>query len=133
MKNLKIFVSVAAVANFAVTVWHLYLAEQLNPAVPTSESVRIGLFAGMLTLAGVALAWTRRPRIGSLVLIVMFAIGLVIGSWEHFFAAGPNNVFDVGSSDLALPFKVSVAMLVFLELAGLSAAGCMLVARSPSL
>lgn len=42
---------------------------------------------------------------------------------RHFFVAGPNNVFDLGNYDWALPFKISVAILLFLELAGLSAAG----------
>jgi hypothetical protein len=124
------FVSAAAVANFAVTLWHLYLAAKLNPALAPAESVRIAAFAGVLTLAGVALLWMRRQKIGSLVLITVFAIGLVIGSSEHFFVAGPNNVFDVGTGDWTVPFKVSVAILVLLEVAGLSAAGRVLTTRA---
>jgi hypothetical protein len=130
MRNIRFFVSAAAVANFAVTVWHLYLAEKLNPALSVGESVRIGAFAGALTLAGVVLVWTQRQKIGSLVLIAVFAVGLVIGSSEHFFVSGPNNVFDVGNGDWAILFKASVAILVVLEIAGLSAAGRMLAGGS---
>ncbi|HZS62540.1 MAG TPA: hypothetical protein VFA43_24955 [Gemmatimonadaceae bacterium] len=131
MKNLKLFASLLAVANFAVTIWHLYLADKLNPAIPFAESARIATFAGALTLAGVALCWTRRPRIGSLLLVAVFAIGLIIGSIEHFVVGGPNNVFDVGTNAWALPFKVTVAILLVLEVAGLSFAGRILVTRSP--
>lgn len=130
MRNIRFFASAAAVANFAVTVWHLYLAEKLNPALSVGECVRIGAFAGALTLAGVVLVWTQRQKIGSLVLVAVFAVGLVIGSSEHFFVSGPNNVFDVGNGDWAIPFKASVAILVVLEIAGLSAAGRMLAAGS---
>jgi hypothetical protein len=130
MRNLKAFISIVALANFAVTIWHLYLAGEVNPALPVAESVRIGAFAGTLTLAGVGLLWTRRKKIGSLVLILVFANGLVIGSLEHFFVTGPNSVFDVGYGGWAFLFKVSVALLVALEIAGLWGTGRMLVARS---
>lgn len=130
MKNLKIFATIAASANFAVTIWHLYLADKLNPAIPLAESIRIGVLAGALTVAGIAFCWTRRPRVGSLILIVVFMIGLVIGSIEHFVVTGPNNVFDVGTNDWGLPFKISVATLLLCEVAGLSAAGRILTSRS---
>ncbi len=127
---MRAFVSAAAVANFAVTLWHLYLAEKLNPALAPAESVRIAAFAGVLTLVGVALLWMQRQKIGSFILIGVFAVGLVIGSSEHFFVAGPNNVFDVGTGDWTVPFKISVAILLLLEVAGLSAAGRVLTTRA---
>jgi hypothetical protein len=130
MRNMRVLLSVAALANYAVTVWHAYLAEKVNPALPAEEAVRIAVIAGTLTVAGLALLWTRRPKIGSLVLIAVFVVGLVIGSAEHFFVAGPNNVFDVGNGDWAMPFKISVWILLFLEVAGLSVAGRTLAARS---
>jgi hypothetical protein len=127
---MKSFVSIVALANLAVTVLHLYLAGELNPALSVADSMRIGAFAGALTLAGVGLLWTRQKRIGSFLLILVFAIGLVIGSREHFFVAGPNNVFDAGYGGWAILFDVSVALLVALEIAGLWSAGRILVARS---
>ncbi len=127
---MRAFVSAAAVANFVVTLWHLNLAEKLNPALAPTAFVRIAAFAGALTLAGVALLWMQRQKIGSLILIAVFTVGLVIGSVEHFVVAGPNNVFDVGTGDWTVPFKISVAILVFLEVAGLSAAGRVLTTRA---
>jgi hypothetical protein len=50
----------AALANVVVAAWHLYLADKLNPAIPFAESVRVAVFAGALTLAGVALCWRLR-------------------------------------------------------------------------
>jgi len=127
---MKSSVSIIALANFAVTVLHLFLAGKLNPALTVASSMRIGAYAGALTLAGVGLLWARLKRVGSLVLIIEFAIGLAIGSLEHFFIAGPNNVFDAGYSTWAILFDVSVALLVALEIAGLWSAGRILVAGS---
>lgn len=129
MNRMKIFVTVAALGNYAAVLWHLYLVAKLQPATPVAESIRISAIAGALTLAGLALLWMRWHKTGSLVLAAMFANGLVIGSLEHFFVAGPVNVFDVGYGDWTLPFKASVAILVILEVAGLSASGRMLIAR----
>lgn len=130
MTRIKVFATVAALANYAAVVWHLYLVTKLQPAAPVAESIRIATIAGTLTLAGLALLWIRWHKTGSLLLAVMFAIGLVIGSLEHFFVTGPFNVFDVGHGDWTLLFKISVAILVVLEIAGLSATGRMLTARA---
>ena len=130
MSNMKAFVSTVALANLAVTISHLYLAGKLNPTLSVTGSMRIGAFAVALTLVGLGLLWMRRKMIGSFVLIIVFAIGLVIGSLEHFFVAGPNNVFDGGYGGWAILFDVTVALLVALEIAGLWSAGRILVSRS---
>src|SRR5580692_4604265 len=127
---MKAFVSTIALTNLAFTVLHLFLAGKLNPALTVASSVRIGAYASALTLAGVGLLWTRLKRIGAFFLIIGFAIGLVIGSLEHFFVGGPNNVFDAGYSSWAILFDASVALLVALEIAGLWSAGRILAARS---
>jgi hypothetical protein len=127
---MKVVLTIAALANYGVTVWHAYLAKRVNPALPAAEAVRIAAIAGALTLVGVALLWRGQQMIGSLVLIAVFVVGLVIGSAEHFLVAGPNNVFNVGNGDWAVPFKISAWALLVLEVAGLSAAGRMLAARS---
>lgn len=126
---MKVFVSIVALANLAVTVLHLFLAGKLNPALTVAGSIRIGVYASALTLAGLGLLWTRLKRVGSFVLIIGFANGLVIGSLEHFFIAGPNNVFDAGYSGWTILFDVSVVLLLALEIAGLWSAGRILVAR----
>ncbi len=98
--------------------------------MPVAQSVWIAVFAGVPTLVGVVLFGVKRLRIGSLVLIVVFAVGLVIGSAEHFFVTGPTTVFDVGNGQWAFPFKLSVMILVLLEVTGLLAAVRMLAVRS---
>jgi 6,7-dimethyl-8-ribityllumazine synthase len=119
IKNLTAFAAIVALGNLGVTIWHLRLASELNPALSFAEATRISVITGVLTLAGVSLLWAQRRLAGSLVLVVVFAIGLVIGSLEHFFTPGPNNVFDAGVSGVAFLFRISVALLVALEIAGL--------------
>jgi hypothetical protein len=119
MKNLAAFTAIVGLGNLGVTIWHLRLASELNPALSFAEAARIGALTVVLTLGGVSLLWVQRRLAGSLVLVVVFAIGLVIGSLEHFFIPGPNNVFDVGVSGVAFLFRINVALLVALEIAGL--------------
>ena len=130
MRNVKVFLSTTALANLAVVLWHLYLAVQMHPGLLGTAPVRIAILTGGLTLVGVALVWTRYPKIGSLVLIVVLALGFVMGCLEHFFVAGPYNVFDVGSGHWVLPFDITVALLVVFQVAGLSAGVRILAART---
>ena len=123
MRNLGAFTAIVALGNLGVTIWHLRLASGLNPALSFAEAARIGALTVVLTLGGVSLLWAQRRLVGSLLLGVVFAIGLVIGSLEHFFIPGPNNVFDAGVGGLTFLFRFSVALLVVLEIAGLWGAG----------
>ena len=119
MRNLAAFTAIIALGNLGVTIWHLRLASELNPALSFAEAARIGALTAVLTLGGVSLFWAQRKLAGSLVLVVVFAIGPVIGSLEHFFILGPNNVFDAGVGSAAFFFRFSVALLVALEITGL--------------
>lgn len=121
-RNLAAFTAIVALGNLGVTIWHLRLAADLNPALSFAQAARIGVQAGVLTLVGVCLLWPHHrlaKLAGSLLLVAVFAIGLVVGSLEHFFIPGPNNVFDAGSGSVALLFRINVALLVALEIAGL--------------
>jgi hypothetical protein len=130
MRNVRVFLSIAALANLAVALWHLYLAVEMHPELLGTAPVRIAILTGALTLLGVALLWTHYPKTGSLVLMVVLALGFLMGCLEHFFVAGPYNVFDVGSGPWVLPFDITVALLVVFQVAGLSAAVRMLASRT---
>jgi hypothetical protein len=119
MRNLSTFTAIVALGNLGVTIWHLRLASELNSALSFAEAARIGALTAVLTLAGATLLWAQRRLAGSLVLMIVFAIGLTIGSLEHFFIRGPNNVFDAGVGGVAFLFRINVALLVTLEIAGL--------------
>lgn len=129
MRNLRIFLSVAALANYAVVIWHTFLAVKVNPALLFAVAVWTLVISGALTMAGLVSLWTRRQKTGSLVLLAVFVIGCMIGSTEHFFVSGPNNVFDVRNGDWTASFKISVWAFLLLQVAGLSTAGRMLAYR----
>lgn len=126
MRHLVAFTAIIALGNLGVTIWHLRLASDLNAALSFAQATRIALLTVVLTLAGVSLLWARRRLVGSLVLIAVFATGLVIGSLEHFFIPGPNNVFDAGIGMVAFLFRFSVALLVVLEITGLWGSACLI-------
>lgn len=119
IRKLAAFTAIVALVNLGVTFWHLRLAGELNPALTLAQAERIGIQTAAITLVGVVLLWARHRLAGSALLVVVFATGLVIGSLEHFFVPGPNNVFDAGSSATALLFRINVALLVALEIAGI--------------
>src|SRR5215469_7370618 len=130
MRNVRVFLSIAALANLAVALWHLYLAVEMHPGLLGTAPVRIAILTGALTLLAVALLWARYPKTGSLVLIVVLALGFLMGCLEHFVVDGPYNVFDVGRGHWVLPFDITVALLVVFQVAGLSAAVRLLAARA---
>jgi hypothetical protein len=119
MRNLAAFLVIVALGNLGITIWHLRLASELNPALSFAEAARIGALTVVLTLGGVILLWAQRRMAGSLLLVAVFAVGLVIGSMEHFFVPGPNNVFDASVGGVAFLFRFNVALLVALQIAGL--------------
>lgn len=119
MKNLTAFTAIVALGNLGITIWHLRLAGELNPALSFAQAARIATMTVVLTLVGVGLLWARHRIAGSFVLIAVFLIGLVIGSLEHFVIPGPNNVFDAGVGTVAFLFRFNVALLVILEITGL--------------
>ena len=132
MSNLAAFTAIVALGNLVIAIWHLRLASELNPALSFGQAARIGVLMAVLTLGGVILLWARLRLTGSLVLVVVFAIGLVIGSLEHFFIPGPNNVFDAGVGGVAFLFRINVALLVVLEIAGLWGAARLIRSAWPS-
>lgn len=132
MRNWVAFTVSVALGNLGITIWHLRLAGELNPALSFAEVARIGAVTIVLTLAGAALLWAQRRVIGSLVLAAVFAIGLVIGGLEHFVVPGPNNVFDAGGSSVAFLFRINVALLVALEISGLWGVGRLISSRRRS-
>lgn len=134
MRTVRTFLSIAVLANLALAIWHLYLVVAMRQGTTQLLALRIGILASVLTFGGLALLWTRYQKIGSLLLVAVLALGLVTGDLEHFFVAGPYNVFDVardvGIGQWVIPFVVSCALLLIAELAGLWAAGRVLLARS---
>jgi len=128
------FLSIAVLANWALAIWHLYLVVAMRQGTTAALALRIGILTSVLTFAGLALLWTLHQKIGSVLLIAVLALGLVMGSLEHFFVAGPYNVFDVtrdvGVGQWVIPFVVSCALLLIAELAGLWAAGRVLLTSS---
>jgi len=84
MRNLAAFTAIVALGNLGVTIWHLRLASELNPALSFAEAARISALTMVLTLGGVSLLWAQRRLAGSLVLVVVFAIGLVVGASSIF-------------------------------------------------
>ena len=126
VRNVAAFTAIVALGNLGVTIWHLRLASELNPALSFAQAARIGAMTAVLTLVGVSLLWAQRWLAGALVLVVVFAVGFVIGSLEHFFIPGPNNVFDAGVGVVAFLFRLNVALLVALEIAGLWGAACLI-------
>jgi hypothetical protein len=126
MRNLSAFTAIVALGNLGVTIWHLRLAGELNPALSFAEAARIAALTTVLTVCGVSLLWAQHRLAGWLVLALVFLVGLVIGSLEHFFIPGPNNVFDAGVGGVAFLFRFSVALLVALQIAGLWGSACLI-------
>lgn len=115
-----IVVIVAACVNFGLMIWHLQLVSDLGLGAVAGYATMtiVPVIVGSLFLLGVLLLWTRLHRIAGGLLMVLFAIGLVIGVNEHFISAGPFNVFTMSPTKWLAPFVISAVLLAAAQAAG---------------
>jgi hypothetical protein len=107
-------------AHWAAVMWHLPVAAAIAP-LPNG---RIALAIGTMTVVHLAvfLGWWMRPTgLVSVLALLLFAIPLGFGSYEHLLSSGPNNVLHVSGPN-STAFEISVFLLLFLEICGIGLA-----------
>jgi hypothetical protein len=118
----SIFVTAMVSGNFAVTLWHLHILQNVHPMESGGESFTLGSIVGSVSLFAILLIWTRFYKVGAWISAGLLLIGLTIGSYEHFLSVNPNNVFIMPHGDWTLSFQISAVLLVVVELLGIWAA-----------
>ena len=118
MKRFALYAGLVVVTHISTVAWHLLLVSKIHPGMLTPPIGRFTFLTGLLPATAFLLLCTRFRRIGGALLAIALGIGLGIGTYEHFFDAGPNNVFLVGSGPYTAAFQASCVLLLVLELTG---------------
>jgi hypothetical protein len=115
--SLRLGLAVVA-AHCAVLIWHFRIAANI---LPGSAPERMALVMGIMAVVHlvVFIVWWMRPAgLGSLLALLFFAFPLAAGTYEHFLSNGANNILRMAAGPGTEVFKVSVLLLLFLEICG---------------
>lgn len=118
----SVLVTAVVSGNFVLTLWHLYILQNVHSTASGGEIFTLGSIIGSVSLFVVLLIWTRFYKLGAWISAGLLLIGLTIGGYEHFLSVNPDNVFTMPHGDWTLSFQVSAVLLVLVELLGIWAA-----------
>jgi RNA polymerase sigma-70 factor (ECF subfamily) len=84
------------------------------------ETIRMRVFRAVRMFAVAVGCWKLFDRFTGFVLSAFFGVALGAGIYEHFLGSGLNNIFRVAPTDWTAVFRVSVFLLVIIEVLGCS-------------
>jgi hypothetical protein len=118
MAKARMFVLLVVVAHWAVAISHLFLAANVLPA-PNNQVSWVAI--GFITLGHLVMSlalWKLGDLLAAIVTIVFFLGALTADFYEHFLHPSLNNIFMVLPGDWTAIFKISVFLLLALEILG---------------
>ena len=115
MKSIAQYATFVVLAHAGVVAWHLVLVAKITPGLTDFQILAATAAINLVPALAVLLLWIHFPRVGSFLLFLPLAVGLVIGGDEHFVTPGPLNVFDMAATPWVLPFRVTAVLLLLLE------------------
>lgn len=119
--TLSVVVTILLLSNFGLALWHLIILHSIYPENSTREFFTLVPIVGSVSIFGIVLLQTPFYKIGAWISAALFLVGLMVGSYEHFIGASPNNIFLMKPGGWFVPFVASVMLLVAVELAGILA------------
>ncbi len=129
MAKQRLFTLLVVIAHWIVAIWHLYPAAKVLPPPNNNVSwVAICLITLGHLVVSVVL-WKLSDTLAALISFFFFLSALGADLYEHFLHASLNNIFMVPPTDWAAVFKISVFILLALEILG-CALGITLLGRS---
>ena len=96
------------------------------------QSAYVILIISLAPLLAAALLWSRRARLGFVILMLSMAGSLVFGFYWHFVAVSPDNVFHLHNGNLQTLFRSTAALLLVSEASGFAVGVWGLIAGQPA-
>ena len=118
-----LFATFVVLGHFAVVIWHLLLLVKVQPGTPRIALLLL-IVINLFPIAGLLAFANGHFRLAGGLIVVPFSVALAVGGYTHFLSAGTDNVFQMSSGELRLPFQVSAVLLAVLE-----ALGCLIGLR----
>jgi len=101
-----------------VVIWHLLILARLHSALGNDQLLLIASLVNLILVTAAILLWTRFRKIAGWLLLVSLAIGLLIGTYEHFLSPSPDNVFRMMEGKWVLQFRITAVLLVAIQTLG---------------
>lgn len=105
--------------HFAVLVVHGAAHIHLSIAASKWQKSFIVIIIFVGPLVATTLLWSRRPKLGTILLGLSSAGSLAFGASYHFLIAGPDNAIGPVHSDWTYAFRASAVVLGVIEAAGI--------------
>lgn len=129
MAKQRLFTLLVVVAHWIVAIGHLFLAAKVLP--PPNNNVS-WVATCLITLGHLVVSvviWKLGDTLAAVISLFFFLSALGADLYEHFLHPSLNNIFMVAPSDWVAVFKISVFILLALEILG-CALGISLLGRS---
>ncbi len=105
-------------ANLALTIWHVHVLAKLQPEMTATQLTLFAVAINVIPLCAMVLLWTAWRRTARLIFALFFGVVLIIGLYQHFLRAGPDNVFTMAPGAWTQPYRWSAALLVIVDALG---------------
>lgn len=121
MKNHRLawIVSLVALAHVLINIAHGVAHTKLGVTMFRWQDVFLLIVTGLCPLAGAALLWTVRSRLGLLLLAASMAGSLAFGVYYHYIAISPDHVGHLPEGDAQALFRSTALLLPISQVAGL--------------
>ena len=83
----------------------------------TRSEALFGALANLVPLTALLFLWANFSQLAAWLVILAFAVP--VGGYQHFAKPGADNVFQMAPGPWTLPYRISAALLVMLEILGI--------------
>jgi hypothetical protein len=118
MKTISKYGTAVVLVHQAIAILHGMAHGNLHIGLSAPQELFVLIVITVCPLIAMALLWTRRRRVGAVLLAVSMGASLLFGVWNHFVAAGPDHVAEVASGTMGRLFQMTAVLLALIEAAG---------------
>jgi hypothetical protein len=111
--------TIAVLAHLLVSFFHGSAHTALGVGLSAWQTAYVAIVITVAPLVALALIWTRRHRLGLLVLIASMAGSLIFGAYYHYVAISPDHVSHLPPGEAQGQFRLTALLLMVTEVLGL--------------
>jgi hypothetical protein len=111
--------TIAVLAHLLVSFFHGSAHTALGVNLSAWQTAYVAIVIMVAPLVALALIWTKRRRLGLLVLIASMAGSLIFGAYFHYVAISPDHVSHLPPGDAQGLFRLTALLLIVTEVLGL--------------
>jgi len=119
-RSIVLLGTASVLAHFVVSFVHGRTHEQLAVGLSSWQNIYVLTVIVIAPLLAMVLSWTRKARLGFMLLFVSMSASLVFGAIYHYIVISPDHVSHLPPGDAQGLFRTTALLLVLTELFGLA-------------